>query len=97
MALDAVEQVVTMLSGSMRVLERGVYRGPHLHGRIPMIRIRLDLGALEAWPSAYRRAPASIHGCGGPTNPTRAEGPARPPDAVCNALPFPDAGAAAGR
>lgn len=35
----------------LTVLERSVYRGPHLYGRLPMIRIRLDLGALEAWPS----------------------------------------------
>ena len=35
----------------MRVLERGVYRGPHLYGPLPMIRIQLDLGSLEAWPS----------------------------------------------
>src|SRR4051812_7275114 len=34
----------------MRVVERGVYRGPHLYGDIPMVRIQLDLGALEAWP-----------------------------------------------
>lgn len=35
----------------LTVLERSVYRGPHLYGRLPMIRIRLDLGVLEAWPS----------------------------------------------
>ncbi len=35
----------------MRVLERAVYRGPHLFGDIPMIRFQLDLGALEAFPS----------------------------------------------
>jgi cyanophycin synthetase len=35
----------------MRVLARAVYRGPHLYSRIPMIRIQLDLGALEQWPS----------------------------------------------
>lgn len=36
---------------SMRVLERGVYRGPHLYSLTPMIRIKLDLGSLEEWPS----------------------------------------------
>jgi cyanophycin synthetase len=35
----------------MRVLERGVYRGPHLYGLEPMVRIQVDLGALEHWPS----------------------------------------------
>ncbi|MGZ9098355.1 MAG: cyanophycin synthetase [Brevundimonas sp.] len=35
----------------MRVLETGVYRGPHLYGRWPMVRIQLDLGDLEQWPS----------------------------------------------
>src|SRR4028118_1573243 len=35
----------------MRVIERGVYRGAHLYSLTPMIRIKLDLGSLEAWPS----------------------------------------------
>ncbi|ESZ86421.1 MAG: cyanophycin synthetase [Blastomonas sp. CACIA14H2] len=35
----------------MRVIERSIYRGPHLYGMHPMIRIRLDLGALEQWPT----------------------------------------------
>jgi cyanophycin synthetase len=35
----------------MRVVERGVYRGPHLYSLTPMIRIKLDLGSLEEWPS----------------------------------------------
>jgi len=35
----------------MRVLERSIYRGPNLFGLRPMIRIQIDLGALEAWPS----------------------------------------------
>jgi cyanophycin synthetase len=35
----------------MAVLERAVYRGPHLFGPTPMVRIRLDLGALEALPT----------------------------------------------
>jgi cyanophycin synthetase len=38
-------------SSPMRVIERGVYRGPHLYSDTPMVRIMLDLGALEAWPS----------------------------------------------
>ncbi|GGB56916.1 cyanophycin synthetase [Blastomonas aquatica] len=35
----------------MRVVERSIYRGPHLYSARPMIRIRLDLGALEDWPT----------------------------------------------
>jgi cyanophycin synthetase len=35
----------------MRVLERAVYRGPHLFGELPMVRFQLDLGVLEEWPS----------------------------------------------
>src|SRR5215210_2823744 len=35
----------------MRVVERGVYRGPNLYGSMPMVRIQVDLGALENWPS----------------------------------------------
>lgn len=35
----------------MKVLESGVYRGPHFYSRIPMIRIQVDLGALEAFPT----------------------------------------------
>ncbi len=35
----------------MRVLETSTYRGPHLYSQRPMIRIQLDLGPLEAWPT----------------------------------------------
>ena len=35
----------------MRVIERSIYRGPHLYSARPMIRIRLDLGALEGLPT----------------------------------------------
>ncbi|MFC4172491.1 cyanophycin synthetase [Microvirga sp. GCM10011540] len=35
----------------MNVVERGVYRGAHLYSLTPMIRFKLDLGALEQWPS----------------------------------------------
>ncbi len=35
----------------MRVIERGVYRGAHLYSLTPMVRIKLDLGSLEEWPS----------------------------------------------
>jgi cyanophycin synthetase len=35
----------------MRLLERSVYRGPNLYSSVPMIRVRVDLGSLEDWPS----------------------------------------------
>jgi len=35
----------------MRVLETSTYRGPHLYSRRPMVRVQLDLGRLEAWPT----------------------------------------------
>ncbi|HEV2557407.1 MAG TPA: cyanophycin synthetase, partial [Microvirga sp.] len=28
-----------------------MYRGPHIYGSLPMVRIELDLGSLEEWPS----------------------------------------------
>ena len=36
----------------MRILERSVYVGPSLYARFPVIRLELDLGALEEWPTA---------------------------------------------
>jgi cyanophycin synthetase len=35
----------------MRVVETSTYRGPHLYSHRPMIRVQLDLDALEAWPT----------------------------------------------
>ena len=35
----------------MRVLNRSVYVGPSLYAHFPVIRLELDLGALEAWPT----------------------------------------------
>jgi cyanophycin synthetase len=35
----------------LRVIESGVYRGPDVYGDIPIIRIQLDLGKLESWPT----------------------------------------------
>ena len=35
----------------MRILDRCVYVGPSLYARFPVIRLDLDLGALEAWPT----------------------------------------------
>lgn len=36
----------------MKILERRVYKGPSLYAHFPVMRITLDLGALEDWPSA---------------------------------------------
>jgi cyanophycin synthetase len=35
----------------MQILDRSVYVGPSLYARFPVIRLELDLGALEAWPT----------------------------------------------
>ncbi|HEY0627535.1 MAG TPA: cyanophycin synthetase [Allosphingosinicella sp.] len=35
----------------MSVLETGVYRGPHYYSHTPMVRIMLDLGRMEDWPT----------------------------------------------
>jgi cyanophycin synthetase len=40
------------LSNTMRILDRAVYVGPSLYARFPVIRLELELGALEAWPTA---------------------------------------------
>jgi cyanophycin synthetase len=36
----------------MELLERRVYRGPSLYAHFPVIRLTVDLGVLEEWPSA---------------------------------------------
>src|ERR1700732_2413680 len=35
----------------MRILDRSVYVGPSIYARFPVIRLELDLGALEEWPT----------------------------------------------
>ncbi len=35
----------------MRILERSVYVGPSLYAHFPVIRLTLDLGEMEAWPT----------------------------------------------
>lgn len=37
------------------MLEVGVYRGTHDYSLTPMIRIMLDLGQMEHWPSGISR------------------------------------------
>ncbi|MBS0382095.1 MAG: cyanophycin synthetase, partial [Proteobacteria bacterium] len=41
----------------MRILDRSVFVGPSLYAHFPVIRLTLDLGALEAWPTAKLGAP----------------------------------------
>jgi len=43
----------------MRILDRSVYVGPSMYARFPVIRLELDLGALEAWPTG-RLGPAFV-------------------------------------
>lgn len=45
----------------MRILERSVYVGPSQHAHFPVIRLLLDLGDLEQWPTA-RLGPDFIDG-----------------------------------
>ncbi len=40
-----------LLSQPVRVLETGVYRGPHYYSHTPMVRIMLDIGRMEELPS----------------------------------------------
>ena len=35
----------------MRILNRSVYVGPSLYAHFPVIRLELDLGPLEDWPT----------------------------------------------
>lgn len=41
----------------MRILDRSVYVGPSLYAHFPVIRLELDLGELENWPTARLGAP----------------------------------------
>jgi cyanophycin synthetase len=36
----------------MQILDRAIYVGPSLYARFPVIRLQLDLGDLEQWPTA---------------------------------------------
>src|ERR1044071_445175 len=37
---------------AMKVVSRSVYLGPNLYAKFPVIRLVLDLGPLEEWPTA---------------------------------------------
>jgi cyanophycin synthetase len=45
----------------MRILDRSVFVGPSLYAHFPVIRLELDLGELEQWPTA-RLGPAFVGG-----------------------------------
>lgn len=45
----------------MRILNRSVYVGPSLYAHFPVIRLELDLGRLEDWPTG-KLGPAFING-----------------------------------
>lgn len=53
--MDTMEAVtgetVDEVPAPLRVLERSIYRGPNLFSSRAMIRIQVDLGALEEWPT----------------------------------------------
>ncbi|WP_243450985.1 cyanophycin synthetase [Sphingosinicella sp. CPCC 101087] len=62
-----------LLTQPVRVIEKGVYRGPHRYSHTPMVRIQLDLGRMEDWPTdrlgdfsdrLLARLPGlELHGC----------------------------------
>ena len=45
----------------MRILDTSVYQGPSLYAHFPVIRLDVDLGELEAWPT-MRLGPAFLEG-----------------------------------
>lgn len=51
MARSIPDATPASLFSKMQVLGKAVYRGPHLYSQTPMIRIQLDLGILEEWPT----------------------------------------------
>lgn len=50
-AVAALRKAGALNSAPLRVLDRSVYGGPNLYSRRPMIRIRVDLGILDQYPS----------------------------------------------
>jgi cyanophycin synthetase len=49
---DTTQPAADGATQGLTVLERAVYRGPHIYGPTPMVRLRLDLGVLEARPTS---------------------------------------------
>ncbi len=50
--MTGVDRSIVPGGEPLRVLGRGIYRGPNIFSLRPMIRIRVALGALEAWPTS---------------------------------------------
>src|ERR1700747_2127967 len=50
-ATSCLEELLLLRATPMRILDRSVYVGPSLYARFPVIRLELDLGPLEAWPT----------------------------------------------
>lgn len=46
------DSTTRLLTQPMRVLETGIYRGPHYYSHTPMVRIMVDLGRMEDWPTS---------------------------------------------
>ncbi|MDB5698782.1 MAG: cphA, partial [Alphaproteobacteria bacterium] len=45
------DSATKLLTQQMNVIETGVYRGPHYYSHTPMIRVQVDLGRIEEWPT----------------------------------------------
>ncbi|WP_206185888.1 cyanophycin synthetase [Sphingosinicella sp. BN140058] len=45
------DPATTLLTQEMKVTEVGVYRGPHYWSKTPMVRIQVDLGRMEEFPT----------------------------------------------
>jgi cyanophycin synthetase len=45
------DPATAQLTTGMSVTEVGVYRGPHYYSHTPMVRVQLDLGRMEEWPT----------------------------------------------
>ena len=56
----------------MRILDRSVYVGPSHYAHFPVIRLELDLGELEAWPTGRLGAGLRRRARRGPARPRRA-------------------------
>jgi cyanophycin synthetase len=48
----ATDSGLHLVEAPASVTEVGVYRGPHYYSHTPMIRLQVDLGRLEGWPTS---------------------------------------------
>ncbi len=48
----ATDSSADLVEAPACVTEVGVYRGPHFYSHTPMVRIQMDLGRLEGWPTS---------------------------------------------